>query len=313
MTEIILHHYEASPFAEKIRVLFGYKQLSWRSVDIPFVMPKPDVVALTGGYRKTPVLQVGCDVYCDTALIVRVVERLFPGRPVLRARSATSMAAARWFDRELFMAAISQLFDRSVTAFNAEALGGPAAAAAFGEDRARMMGNTPVRPPRSVDGRVVVEQTLLGLEAQLAGGGPFLEGAELGWVDLCAYHPLWAMRRNRGLSRRLDAYPGVLAWYERIRAFGHGSATPLTSEEALQMARVAAPRELLADPDATPDDRVLLGDEVEVAAVDYGLEPSFGRLVGLAADELVIEREDARAGRVRVHFPRLGFRAKPRA
>ena len=35
---------------------------------IPPIMPKPDVVALTGGYRRTPVLQVGADIFCDTAL-----------------------------------------------------------------------------------------------------------------------------------------------------------------------------------------------------------------------------------------------------
>ena len=57
-TELILHHYAMSPFAEKIRAILGYKGLSWRSVDIPVVMPKPDLTALTGGYRKTPVLQI---------------------------------------------------------------------------------------------------------------------------------------------------------------------------------------------------------------------------------------------------------------
>src|SRR3546814_2614716 len=38
------------------------------------VMPKPDLTALTGGYRRTPVLQVGADIYCDTALIARRLE-----------------------------------------------------------------------------------------------------------------------------------------------------------------------------------------------------------------------------------------------
>jgi glutathione S-transferase len=56
MPELILHHYAMSPFSEKIRLIFGFKHLSWRGVEIPSVMPKPDVVALTGGYRKTPVL-----------------------------------------------------------------------------------------------------------------------------------------------------------------------------------------------------------------------------------------------------------------
>ncbi|HEX6239557.1 MAG TPA: glutathione S-transferase family protein, partial [Polyangiales bacterium] len=231
MSELILHHYQSSPFAEKMRAIFGYKRLSWRSVDIPFALPKPELVALTGGYRKTPVLQLGCDIYCDTWLIARVVEQLAPERPLFNTSwGATSTAAARWYDRELFMAAISQLFDRSVAAFSAEALGGAAAAAAFAEDRARMMGNTPVRPPRSTDGRVVVEQTLRQLEAQLGQSGPFLEGSEVSWVDFCAYHPLWAMRRNRGLAARLDSYPAVLAWFERVQGFGHGDPTPLNAE-----------------------------------------------------------------------------------
>ena len=74
MHELILHHYPTSPFAEKARLMLGFKQLSWRSVMIPPLMPKPDLTALTGGYRKTPVLQVGADIYCDTALIARRLE-----------------------------------------------------------------------------------------------------------------------------------------------------------------------------------------------------------------------------------------------
>ena len=75
MSELILHHYPQSPFAEKARLLLGFKGLSWHSVLIPPVMPKPDFTALTGGYRKTPVLQVGADIYCDTALIARRLEQ----------------------------------------------------------------------------------------------------------------------------------------------------------------------------------------------------------------------------------------------
>jgi glutathione S-transferase len=52
-----------SPFSEKIRLILGYKKLAWKSVIIPRMMPKPDVVALTGGYRRTPVLQIGADIY----------------------------------------------------------------------------------------------------------------------------------------------------------------------------------------------------------------------------------------------------------
>ena len=51
MHELILHHYPTSPFAEKARLMLGFKQLSWRSVMIPPVMPKPDLTALTGVRR----------------------------------------------------------------------------------------------------------------------------------------------------------------------------------------------------------------------------------------------------------------------
>ena len=71
--ELILHHYDGSPFSEKLRLVFGFKRMAWASVKIPVIMPKPDVIALTGGYRKTPFLQVGADVYCDTALVARAM------------------------------------------------------------------------------------------------------------------------------------------------------------------------------------------------------------------------------------------------
>ena len=71
MPELILHHFAASPFSEKLRLILGYKQLSWKSVTVPGIMPKPDVVALTGGYRRTPFPQIGADIYCDTALAAK--------------------------------------------------------------------------------------------------------------------------------------------------------------------------------------------------------------------------------------------------
>ena len=112
MPDVILHHYGASPFAEKIRAILGYKGFAWRSVDIPMVMPKPDLTALTGGYRKTPVLQIGCDVYCDTTLIARVLDALSPERPVYRPeQDGMAVPAGRWLDHHLFFSVIAQLFD----------------------------------------------------------------------------------------------------------------------------------------------------------------------------------------------------------
>ncbi len=82
MADLILHHYPNSPFSEKVRLILGYKKLPWKSVIIPAIMPKPDVQALTGGYRRTPFMQVGADIYCDSALICDVLEHLQPAPPI---------------------------------------------------------------------------------------------------------------------------------------------------------------------------------------------------------------------------------------
>ena len=60
---LILHQYDISPFSQKAQKMMGLKELSWQSVEMPMIAPKPDVEALTGGYRGTPVLQIGQDVF----------------------------------------------------------------------------------------------------------------------------------------------------------------------------------------------------------------------------------------------------------
>ena len=107
MEQVILHHYPMSPFAEKIRLILGFKGLNWSSVIIPNIMPKPDLVALTGGYRKTPVLQIGADIYCDTALIADVLEERAPSPTLYPSGVASaSRILAQWADSTLFWTAI---------------------------------------------------------------------------------------------------------------------------------------------------------------------------------------------------------------
>jgi len=308
MADLILHHYAASPFAEKIRAILGYKGLRWRSVDIPVVMPKPDLTALTGGYRKTPVLQIGCDVYCDTALIARVLDGLQPAPPVYRAaQDAVAVPAARWLDHHLFFAVIASLFDPEVMSASPSSLGGPDAVAAFLADRGPMLATARVKPPALPEARVIVDDVLARLDAQLAAAGPFLLGADVGWADFCAYHPLWMMQSNAALAARLGTHRHIAPWLEHIRAFGHGDATPLPSGEALAVARSATPRPHGAASHPAGDG-IAIGDQVAIAADDYAFEPSAGRLVHCGPDELAIARRDERAGDVVVHFPRIGYR-----
>src|SRR4051812_43512353 len=107
----ILHHFEASPFSEKIRVIFGFKNIAWQSVLIPRIMPKPDLVPLTGGYRRTPVMQIGADIFCDTQIIQREIEARFP-QPTLFPSGNEGMPwmAGQWIDRIFFGSAVFLVF-----------------------------------------------------------------------------------------------------------------------------------------------------------------------------------------------------------
>ena len=103
MPKLILHHFDFSPFAEKARLVLGFKHLPWDSVQIPMVMPKPELMPLTGGYRKTPVLQIGADIYCDTRLIARELERRFPSPTLFPdGNRGIALALSHWTDTALF-------------------------------------------------------------------------------------------------------------------------------------------------------------------------------------------------------------------
>ena len=106
---LILHQYAASPFSEKIRKLLAHKQVPWFAVDQPDMLPKPDLLPLTGGYRRIPVLQVGADVYCDSQLIARVIEHLHPAPTLYPDGSeGTCHAWNLWADRMLVLPAVAR-------------------------------------------------------------------------------------------------------------------------------------------------------------------------------------------------------------
>ena len=306
MSELILHHFDRSPFAEKIRVVLGVKNLAWRSVDIPKIMPKPDLVALTGGYRRTPVLQVGADVYCDTALIAATIDQLAPQPPLWpRGFEATVSAMSRFADTTLFDSASvvfgqPHVFER---VFGAD----PDAMRALMADRAAMRQGSAPRPA-AADGLATLRSFLGLMDAQLSDRRSRLLGEATTLADCAVYHPLWHIGSVPGLSEVLDPFTHVRRWLTAMRSLGHGHPSPLSSDEAIAIARESLARAL--EP-ASDTEGFAPGDRVAVAPTDYGFDPTEGELVQLTADEIVVARSDARAGRVQVHLPRLGYRISP--
>ena len=304
MTKLILHHYPASPFAEKIRSVLGFKNLAWKSVIIPSVMPKPDVVALTGGYRKTPILQIGADIYCDTALICNVLEHEQP-EPVLFPPhlKGVSRVFAQWADSTLFWAAMAyNLQPRGVTEMFARLP--PEAAKAFAEDRREM--STGMLRQRPGDATAAYRSYLRRI-AHMVEEHDFLFGAEPCVADFAAYHPLWFTRVcTPAMADIFEPVPAVLEWMDRIAALGHGRMEKFKAEDAITVAANAEPAPLLDD--VFQDEHgIALGSPVTVAAESFGQEPTAGTLVAATRTRYTLRREDARAGTVHVHFPRIGY------
>jgi len=304
MSEIILHHFDASPFAEKIRKIFGIKNIRWRSVEIPMVMPKPDLTALTGGYRKTPVMQIGADIYCDTALIARTIEGLHPHPPLFAAGPLVETGLQRWSDAAFFPPGAGlSLYENAehipqAVSKDREAYFTFLNFGRFDEDAPHF------RSQFRAHARLI--------DDQLADGRGFLHGAAPAWSDIGAYFNLWMARGNiPSAARMLAGLDRLAAWAGRMDAFGEGERAAMSSAQALEIARAAAPAEP-ATPSAPDESGAAPGDAVTACADDHGKDPVAGVLLAVDDSEIVILRKDPRAGEVAVHFPRIGYRLEKR-
>ena len=303
MTTLILHHFDISPFAEKARLIMGLKGLDWHSVQIPVVMPKPDLTALTGGYRKTPVLQRGAEIYCDTRRIAVELESRFPS-PSLFPAADTGLAKALgyWSDSGFFE---------------------PGAGLSMGVNEAIP---EPVLKDRKAFFNFMDFDALAGeiphlysqllahtelVEEQLGDGREYLSGGAPGLVDIHAYFVVWMARNNAPpVNEYFAPYVRMAAWERRMAAIGHGKRSEMEAEQALRIARDTAAAAGTGVEQGDPLD-FQAGDEVIVEPDDYGKVPVKGGLITLNRREIGIRRVDDRAGEVNVHFPRAGYRVKP--
>jgi glutathione S-transferase len=304
MSEIVLHHYAMSPYSEKIRAILGYKKLAWKSVTQPVIMPKPDLMPLTGGYRKTPVLQIGRDIYCDTSLIARVLDRLHPTPELAPARHKASCVAFTAIEQSLFLASVPVVFQPAGLKVLQQQLGQDLMDR-FAKDRAALFEGGTVRRPNSAFSKLHFLPLMNTIDKQLDGSG-FLLGDVPTLADFIAYHPVWFILDNPGVADTLDAFKNILGWFERIKAFGHGTPETLSPAAAIDIARGTESVQEFDGPLLEPDG-VKPGQRVAVRATDYGCEAIEGTLAHASVFELVVKRRDERAGEVLVHFPRNGF------
>jgi len=303
--QVYLHHYPASLFSEKIRVMLGYLGVPWYSVETSPIMPRPLLMPLTGGYRKTPNLQIGANVYSDTAAITTGLVR-HTGDTTLYAPGFGAHRVAQWADSTLFQVTVAMNF-------RPEALGAamsrlsPEEAAAFQADRAELSGGAPIVgiPPEAA--LVSFQAYLSQLERSLQM--PFLFGSTPSIADFSVYHCLWFVAQNTVNAASLDPWHGVREWMERMKAFGHGQVTEATGEDALAHALSSEPELPVVKPFAI--NGLEPGASVTVAPTDYGRIPVAGRLAAVSSEEIIIARETPETGALLNHFPTIGFQISP--
>jgi glutathione S-transferase len=303
MPDLILHHYDTSPFSEKVRTILGHKGLAWHAVEQPTIMPKPQLTPLTGGYRRIPVLQIGADIYCDSQLIARVLETRHPEPTIFPGGSrAMCTATALWADRMFFMPAVAVLF----------ALIGDAVPQAFLDDRAKMTGgriDLSTMKEHAPAARDQLRASAALLAAQLADGRAFLHGDAFSLADAACYHPIWFLRGMPGTGAAFDEFPMLVAWADRIRALGHGQREDMDADAALRIAREATPSPGSGVAPGEPNG-LAVGMQVAVLPDDYAFDPVAGELITATTDEVAVRRHDDTVGELVVHFPRIGFQIR---
>jgi glutathione S-transferase len=304
VTGIILHHYDASPFTQKALRMMGLKGLAWRSVETPMILPKPDLVCLTGGYRGTPVMQIGADIYIDTQCIARELERRFPHPTFFPGHDpGLAYAMVKWSD---------QFFQAGLTM--ALTLLGPDWDKAFMDDRRAIFRDLDF-DNLSQDVDHAMAQLRAGaalLDAQLADGRAFLCGEQPGLVDIQAFGVPWFTRAAMPMTEKLLGYFSWLpAWEARVAGLGEGSRENIKAARAHDEARSAAP-DLSAEIDSDDPQKMRAGMQVRVDADDFSSRGSVeGDVLRVSPLEISVHRRTDAFGDLVVHFPRMGYRVTP--
>ncbi len=305
-SEIILHNYPQSPVAEKVRVALGIKGASWRDVEIPRLPPKPLLTPLTGGYRRTPVMQIGADVYCDSQCIIRELEKRHPNPTYMPTSEAGLMwCLSRWTDGAFFDLAVKLVLGSA----------GENLPQDFAEDRGRLyLGADWAEGLKQANAQLphLVSQMrapLSWLDAQLKDGRAYLLGANPAAIDAQIYYVVWFIRgRWDGGPSMLSEFPDLVRWEENVRKLGHGPSTSMSPEDALARAKSLEP--VTQSGVAANDPQGLtVGMAVTVHAdVDGGEQPVAGTVRYADAETIAVERSGDEVGTVCVHFPRAGYR-----
>jgi glutathione S-transferase len=263
------------------------------------MMPKPDLVTLTGGYARTPVLQIDSEIYCDTASIIDVLEALKPDPTLYPAPlGQLHRVVAGWAGAGQFAAHVGAAM-RHLPA------GG--LAPGFAEDRKRrFVGfDFDTMPAEAPHFETQVRVSAGWIAATLADGRPYIGGENIGHGDLSLYANLWfliAMPFAKDFADQIFSLPHLAEWYERISKIGHGRVIASTAADAIRLAQSTQPKAM----SGATCVGFSAGAPVAIRTEQSGDDPVEGTLLRCGPEGITVRRKSVGGGDVNVHFPRLG-------
>ncbi|KAF9924273.1 hypothetical protein FBU30_005717 [Linnemannia zychae] len=327
--EIILHNYQGSPYVEKAIAALRIKGLPWCSVNTSPTLPRPLLEPLTNGYRRMPVMQIGNHVYCDTAIILKELERRYPTTYNNTSTIGVSEMVSSWVDKQLFANTRDQMpWGATAEEQKANPFAAKLNEPAFVADRSQLTGSknglnvAAIRRAQPL----VIDQLISNLDSlekaleepqqafkvrrqQDHKQGALLDG---GWIlgtkapsmaDCSVYAMVWWLLAAKSATEFVSpqSYPSLFAWWAQMNAFmkHHRHTTQdgvkISGEEALQIARDAAASSkgeyVLTGEGMHAAEKRKVGDLVTVSPNDYGKIPVRGRIVEINKERICIRPE----------------------
>lgn len=301
-TDLIVHQYNCEPaFSVKTRLMLGFKNAQWFACDHPTILPKPELAALTGGYRQIPVAQVGADIFCGSELVLDLLESRIPEPSLTRAIGpGLGRALAYWSEETLFW-----LMVQIVCGSDFESVNDPD----FDADRRQMLpGSYDIAQMKAaLPANLQLLRAHLDLMArQLADGRAYMLGDQPDLADISIYFTLDFLRRCRNGNERIpDEYPALSAWMDRVAALDHGRREEISRAEALAVARAANPH---VTPCSTVGEGPRPGDMVRIKWAAYSPMDLEGELVEAHPRRIAVRWTSPEAGDLVIHLPRSAGR-----
>ncbi|KAL7274521.1 hypothetical protein RUND412_002583 [Rhizina undulata] len=318
--KIILYHYHFSPYAHKVSWYLNLRGIKYYQCMQPPILPRPDLASLGVSYRRIPVLAIGNEIFCDTYLIIRELEKRFPQGRLLKNEG-------HWAKMEEMESWADTLFPECVKCISTNL---PLMRdEKFVKDRENYSGRSfrkedmDARRPEALK---EIRKAFIVMEDFLSDSRPWILGSEFSLVDLEAVWPFeWMITMPGALENTAitpSNFPKTFSYVSRFTSLLKSSCpdpkiNPTISgsdaKEAIISCSKLAEEVIEIGLTGSEDQRSInFGEEVEVAPVDSGKNhPQRGRVRGLDEERVVLEvvpTGEVKDGRtVRVVFPIRGF------